>query len=83
MATATEFISNREAVETSEAEPEMEYPVTLAYTSEPVMRLVGTVRIVGRGRQDFALSDQEWQYLGLPDETTEEAEEMADAASTK
>ncbi len=45
---------------------EIEYPVQLAYTREPVMSLAGTVTVIRRGRQDLALSDTEWQTLELP-----------------
>jgi len=49
-----------------EVAPEVEYPVQLAYTPEPVLRLSGTVTVIRLGRCDLALSDQEWQDLGLP-----------------
>jgi hypothetical protein len=57
-----------------EAEPEIEYPVQLAHASQPVLRLAGTVKVICPGRRDLALSDQEWQDLGLL-----ALEEVADA----
>jgi hypothetical protein len=54
-----------------EAMLEVEYPVQLAHTTEPVLRLAGTVSVIRTGRRDLALSDQEWRDLGL--------EDMADA----
>ena len=46
---------------------EIEYPVQLAYTREPVMSLTGTITIIRPGRRDLALSETEWQDLGLPE----------------
>ncbi len=57
--------------EKDEAVLEVEYPVQLAYTPEPVLRLAGTVSVIRPGRRDLALSEQEWRDLGL--------EDMADA----
>ncbi len=48
----------------------VEYPVQLAYTSEPVLCLAGTVSVIRQGRRDLALSETEWQdleLLGLPE----------------
>lgn len=44
---------------------EVEYPVQLAYTSEPALCLAGTVSLIRPGRRDLALSDAEWQDLEL------------------
>jgi hypothetical protein len=46
---------------------EVEYPVQLAYTREPVMCLAGTISLIRPGRRDLALSDVEWQDLELPE----------------
>jgi hypothetical protein len=46
---------------------EVEYPVQLAYTREPVMCLAGTISVIRPGRRDLALSDEEWQDLELPE----------------
>ncbi len=45
--------------------PESEYPVVLAYRREPVQRLTGVVRTIREGPRDLALTDDEWQTLGL------------------
>jgi hypothetical protein len=53
-----------------EAELDVEYPIQLAYTREPVMCLAGTVSVISPGRRDLALSDMEWQdqeMLELPE----------------
>ncbi|MGH9854434.1 MAG: hypothetical protein ACREBD_31705 [Blastocatellia bacterium] len=48
-----------------EAALDVEYPIQLAYTREPVMCLAGTVSVISPGRRDLALSDVEWQDLEL------------------
>ena len=87
MATMVDFISSEAVGTVNEVEPEIEYPVSLAYTAEPALRLVGKVKVMGCGRRDFALSDQEWQGLGMPDgledALEEETEDVADVASAK
>lgn len=58
-----------------EAGLQIEYPVVLAHTPEPVLRLAGRVSVIHPGRRDLALSDQEWRDLGLPEmETVGDAE---------
>lgn len=47
---------------------EIEHEVLLAQVTEPAMRLIGKVSAIRRGRKDLALSDDEWQNLGLPDD---------------
>lgn len=47
--------------------PDSEYPVVLAYQRPPVQRLPGVVRTVGEGPRTPALTDDEWQSLGLED----------------
>ena len=49
--------------------PESEYPVVLAYRREPVQRLPGVVRVVREGPRELALTDDEWQTLGLEEDT--------------
>jgi hypothetical protein len=49
----------------SDANRAVEYPVQVAHISEPVLRLAGTISVIRSGRRDVALSDQEWQDLGL------------------
>jgi hypothetical protein len=49
--------------------PESEYPVVLAYRREPVQRLTGVVRTIRQGPREFALTDDEWQTLGLEEGT--------------
>lgn len=57
---------SREAVGVkNEAVMDVEYPATLAYTSEPVLCLAGTISVIRPGRRDLALSDAEWQDLEL------------------
>ncbi len=46
-----------------EAALDVEYPIQLAYTREPVMCLAGTVSVISPGRRDLALPDVEWQDL--------------------
>jgi hypothetical protein len=46
---------------------EVEYPVVLARQSKPVLRLPGILSVIRQGRRDMALSEQEWQELGLED----------------
>lgn len=48
-----------------EAVIDVEYPVALAYTSEPVLCLAGTISVIRPGRRDLALSDAEWKELEL------------------
>jgi hypothetical protein len=50
-----------------DAPREVEYPVILARQSEPVLRLPGILSVIRQGRRDLALSEQEWQELGLED----------------
>jgi hypothetical protein len=42
-----------------------EYPVILAYRRQPVQCLTGVVRTIREGPRDLALTDDEWQTLGL------------------
>jgi hypothetical protein len=42
---------------------EVEYPVQLADTREPVLCLAGTVSVIRPGRRGLALSEAEWQDL--------------------
>ena len=49
--------------------PEREYPVVLAYRREPVQRLTGVVRTIRQGPRELALTDDEWQTLGLEEST--------------
>ena len=74
MATEMKAIIDPDSCQTTgvkdKAVREVEYPVRLDYTSEPVLRLAGTVSVIRTGRRDLALSDAEWQDLalmGLPD----------------
>lgn len=66
-----------------EAQMEVEYQVQLAYTSEPVVCLAGTVSVIRQGRRDLALSETEWQdleLLGLPESPVSPMpEDVADA----
>ena len=48
---------------------EREYPVVLAYRREPVQRLTGVVRTIREGPRELALTDDEWQTLGLEERT--------------
>ncbi|MCI0487121.1 MAG: hypothetical protein L0229_11035 [Blastocatellia bacterium] len=67
MATVTDTDS-QEAVEVKDKVAlGVEYPVQLAHTSEPVLRLAGTISVIRSGKRDPALSDQEWRDLGLED----------------
>ena len=59
---------------------EMEHPVCLAYAREPVLRVTGVVSVIRTGRQDLALSEREWQELGLS-EAPEDRPEPAEAES--
>lgn len=45
--------------------PGSEHPVVLAYQRAPVQRLTGVVRAMRAGDRDLALTDEEWQTLGL------------------
>jgi len=45
--------------------PEIESPVVLAYQRAPVQRLPGVVRTIRAGDSELALTDDEWQTLGL------------------
>jgi hypothetical protein len=49
--------------------PDREYPVVLAYRREPVQRLTGVVRTIRQGPRELALTDDEWQTLGLEERT--------------
>ena len=49
--------------------PESEYPVVLAYRREPVQRLTGVVRTIRQGPRELALTADEWQTLGLEEDT--------------
>ncbi len=49
--------------------PEREYPVVLAYRREPVQRLTGVVRTIREGPRELALTEDEWQTLGLEEGT--------------
>jgi hypothetical protein len=49
--------------------PDSEYPVVLAYRREPVQRLTGVVRTIREGPRELALTDDEWQTLGLEEGT--------------
>ena len=49
--------------------PERASPVVLAYRREPVQRLTGVVRTIREGPRDLALTDDEWQTLGLEEDT--------------
>jgi hypothetical protein len=42
-----------------EAALDVEYPIQLAYTREPMMCLAGTVSVISPGRRDLALSELE------------------------
>lgn len=48
---------------------ESEYPVVLAYRREPVQHLSGVVRTIRQGPRELALTDDEWQTLGLEEHT--------------
>jgi hypothetical protein len=54
----------------TDVDPESEYPVVLTYRRQPVQRLTGVVRTIRDGPRDLALTDDEWQTLGL-EETTD------------
>jgi hypothetical protein len=49
--------------------PDSEYPVVLAYRRESVQHLTGVVRTIREGPRDLALTDDEWQTLGLEEGT--------------
>ena len=49
--------------------PDSEYPVVLAYRRKPVQRLIGVVRTIREGPRELALTDDEWQTLGLEEDT--------------
>ena len=53
----------------ADEDPEMEYPVVLAYRRQPVRHLTGVVRTVREGLRELALTDDEWQTLGLEEST--------------
>ena len=67
MATIIDSDSGETAGLKDRAVMDVEYPVQLVYTREPVMCLVGTVSVIRPGRRDLALSDMEWQDLELPE----------------
>jgi hypothetical protein len=52
--------------------PDVEQPVVLAQKPKPVIRLKGIIRSIKPGRRDLALSDQEWESMGLEDTTDDE-----------
>jgi hypothetical protein len=75
MATMVDPSSQETVGINDEAGLQVEYPVQLAHTPEPVLRLAGRVSVIRPGRRDLALSDQEWCDLGLPGtETVADAE---------
>ena len=82
MATMIDWVSGETVGLQDEAAPEIEYPIQLAHTPEPVLRLAGTVKLICPGRRDLALSDQEWQDLGLPIER-EDATDAANSANAE
>jgi hypothetical protein len=45
--------------------PDSEYPVVLAYQPPPVQRLPGVVRTIRPSDPTPALTEEEWQTLGL------------------
>ena len=45
--------------------PDSEYPVVLAYQRPPVQRLPGVVRTIRSSDPAPALTEEEWQTLGL------------------
>jgi hypothetical protein len=47
--------------------PALEYPVVLAYRREPVQHLTGVIHTIREGNHDLALSQEEWETLGLED----------------
>ena len=49
--------------------PDSEYPVVLAYRREPVHRLTAVIRTIRAGPRELALTDDEWQTLGLEEST--------------
>jgi hypothetical protein len=49
--------------------PDSEYPVVLASRRPPVQRLTGVVRTIRAGPRTPALTNDEWQSLGLEDPT--------------
>ena len=49
--------------------PDRAYPVVLAYRRAPVQRLTGIVQTIRQGPRELALSDDEWQTLGLEEGT--------------
>lgn len=62
-ATIIDSESSEDAGIEDRAVMDVEYPVQLAYTREPVMVLAGTISVIRPGRRDLALSDTEWQDL--------------------
>ncbi len=55
-------------------EREIEYPIYLTHLREPVLCLAGKVGVIRPGRRDLALSEAEWQDLGLPELVVASAE---------
>jgi hypothetical protein len=47
--------------------PGVERTVVLALKPEPALHLTGVIRSIKPGRQDLALSEEEWESLGLAD----------------
>ena len=61
--------AHQQMVTEADVVPECEYPVVLAYGREPVQRLTGVVRTIRAGPRELALTDDEWQALGLEEST--------------
>ena len=59
----------RPLVPEADVVPESEYPVVLAYRRQPVQRLMRVLRTVREGPRELALTDDEWQTLGLEEST--------------
>lgn len=65
--------AHQQKVTEADVIPESEYPVVLAYRRMPVQRLKGVVRTIREGHRELALTQEEWQTLGL-EETTDAGE---------
>ena len=61
--------AHQQMVTEADVVPECEYPVVLAYRREPVQRLTGVIRTIRAGPRELALTDDEWQALGLEEST--------------